>query len=187
MKRETLFQVKRGTLVEKLQQAVLPKRHCRLEKVSVWKLDSSDYSSRERGFLQNSVLFILNILNVPPGFICFLVCLFWWGFLLFVCLWFLVWGFFKGNEFLKYTKYFTRDLKMLLKRFLSLLKKKWMVNFNNQWFQFRTVLTAQARALWSSASLFHQWYFSSLCGNFLTFFGGGSCTVPNMQIPYPRQ
>jgi len=62
-----------------------------------------------------------------------------------------------------------------------------MTNFNNQRAQFRSVLTVQARELWSSPSLFQQWSLPSLCGNFLAFLSGGSCTLPNVQIPCPRQ
>lgn len=94
-------------LVEMLQQIILPKGHCRLEKVSVWKLGASDYGSRERGFMLHSVVFILNI---APGFI-WVLGFFVWG-VFFVCgFWF---GFLKGMEFLKYTECFTRDLKMQL-------------------------------------------------------------------------
>lgn len=77
-----------------------------MEKVFVRNLDASDYGSRERGFLQDTVAFILNI---APGFIWVL------GFF-FVCMGFVCFFLFflKGNEFLKYTKCFTRYLKMLL-------------------------------------------------------------------------
>lgn len=86
-------------LVEMLQQIILPKGHCRLEKVSVWKLGASDYGSRERGFMLHSVVFILNI---ALGFIWVL------GFFClggFFCLWVLVW-IFKGNGILKIHRVF---------------------------------------------------------------------------------
>lgn len=57
-----------------------------------------------------------------------------------------------------------------------------MANFNSQWSQLRTVVTVQARELWSSAPLFWKWDLSSLCGNFLTFLSGCSWTLPNCEF-----
>lgn len=67
-----------------LQQAILPKRQCRLERFFVWNLGVSDYLKRERSFLQCTVFFILSL---APGVGCWLV----------GC--FLCFSFFKRNEF----------------------------------------------------------------------------------------
>lgn len=47
-----------------LQQTILPKRQCRLERFFVWNLGASDYLKRERSFLQCTVFFILSL---APG------------------------------------------------------------------------------------------------------------------------
>lgn len=66
-----------------LQQTILPKRQCRLERFFVWNLGASDYLKRERSFLQCTVFFILSL---APGVGWLVGC-------------FLCFSFFKRNEF----------------------------------------------------------------------------------------
>lgn len=74
-----------------LQQTIV-RKHCRLEKVSVQKLDMPQATAARREVFYCSVVFILNI---APGF----HFVFWFGF---SCLWLLMCFFvlfFKENEF----------------------------------------------------------------------------------------